>query len=207
MGLRQGLHRLGVAPPAVALPPGEQQEQGLGVQRQRPGPVPSQAALHGQPLPVQEWLPVLRQGRHPIHPEGFQQGVVHPQPSPAQFLRPGPEGVKAGVKAPAVPHPQPLPALPQDGGVDLVHLPGDVQPGKERPQHLLGGLGLPLLHLGEVGHRADAPANPLLAPVPPQPLPPDQKPRDLHAAPPFSPVHSAPGDSGGAVALTSVSPP
>ena len=186
MSLRQGLHRLGIAAPAVALPAGEQQEKGLGVQRQRPGPIPLEAALHGQPLPVQEGLPVLRQGRQPVRPEGFQQGVVHPQPSPAQLLRPGRQSIEAGVEAPVVPHPQPLPALRQGGGIRRVQLPGDVQPGKEGPQDLLGRLGLPLLHLGEVGHRADAPADALLAPVPPQPLPPDQKPRDVHASPPFS---------------------
>lgn len=81
------------------------------------------------------------------------------------------------------------PRLPHFHGL-LVLVPGYVQPLQQQAYHIRAALCLALLDFGEVGHGANATAQPLLAPVPAQALAPDDCPRKqaitggLHRTPP-----------------------
>ena len=190
----QQVRRLGIVPPPQAKLPCENGIEGAAVQPQQLLPdalllvllpvLQPQDQIEGVLPPVHdggELLQLRRQGLAEAQQQQDVQQIGGAEAPLPVLLQPGPGPLK-GVQA--LPARQQLPVgrlhrLLRPGQKGRVRLVVHPQPPQQRQEDVLPRLHLALLDLAEIAHGAHAPAQALLAEIPPQPLPPDQRPQKL----------------------------
>lgn len=169
----QMLHRVLVASRLIRGHADAPVAEGVGQQCQRLVPPPLQKPLHGQ----------LPRGHARLQP-GVQRPAVRVELPQQEEIRPRGGGAvrlvggrrQHGGQLPKPPGEQPLIAVLRTARPRRLQRRVGVQtqPRQKQPQHIGGGLCLPRLDLGEVGHRADVLAESRLTPRARQTLAQDQ---------------------------------
>ena len=159
----QMLHRVLVASRLIRGHADAPVAEGVGQQCQRLVPPPLQKPLHGQ----------LPRGHARLQP-GVQRPAVRVELPQQEEIRPRGGGAvrlvggrrQRGGQLPKPPGEQPLIAVLRTARPRRLQRRVGVQtqPRQKQPQHIGGGLCLPRLDLGEVGHRADVLAESRLTP-------------------------------------------